>query len=131
MQRIAVLVLLAWMMSSCARGEGALRLPDAHASWVDVGIDAQSPDAFSEALDAPSTPRDAPVTRDAGCTGQPDLPCGSDVGACTPGVQRCVDGTRTTCEGAVGPSAETCDGEDDDCDMRIDEGGVCPSCPSP
>ena len=66
-----------------------------------------------------------------GCTGMPDLPCGTEVGECAAGVQRCVDGARTTCEGAVGPSDETCDGEDDDCDSRIDEGGVCPSCTPP
>ena len=131
MQRTA-LVLLAWMMIGCARGMGEPRLPDAYAGWVDVGFDAQAIDAASEAFDAPSVfLSDAPATRDAGCMGQPDLPCGSEVGACTAGVQRCVDGTRTTCEGAIGPSAETCDGEDDDCDMRIDEGDVCPSCTLP
>lgn len=74
---------------------------------------------------------DGMVNEGCGCTGMPDLPCGTDVGECAPGVQRCVDGMRTACEGAVGPSDETCDGQDDDCDTRVDEGGVCPSCTMP
>jgi len=132
MHRIASLVLLAWMMTGCTRGMGEPRLPDAYAGWVDVGVDATS-DTPSAALDAPSEPLDTPrddvrVAPDSGCTGMPDLPCGSDVGQCARGVQRCVDGMRTACEGAIGPSAETCNGEDDDCDTRIDEGDVCIGC---
>ncbi|NIS31154.1 MAG: hypothetical protein GWN73_13105, partial [Actinobacteria bacterium] len=42
------------------------------------------------------------------------LPCGTDVGECTAGVQSCVDGMLTACEGAVGPRGETCDGTDED-----------------
>lgn len=130
MHRI-VLVFLAGAMGACARGEGTPRPPDAHLGWVDVGIDAwrQADDAASEMPDA--APDDAPLaTLDVGCTGMPDLPCGIDIGECAMGVQRCVDGMRTECEGAVGPSDETCDGQDDDCDTRIDE-GVCPSCTTP
>ncbi|MCC7538451.1 MAG: hypothetical protein IT379_19660, partial [Deltaproteobacteria bacterium] len=53
--------------------------------------------------------------------GDPDLPCGTSLGACERGFQRCVSGTRTECEGAVGPSAEICNGVDDDCDGTTDE----------
>ncbi len=57
-----------------------------------------------------------------GCSGDGDLPCGSDVGECVAGVQRCVDGMRTDCEGATGPIAEVCNDDDDDCDGMVDEG---------
>jgi hypothetical protein len=56
------------------------------------------------------------------CSGDGDLPCGTDEGECAAGVQRCVDGMRTACEGAVGPVAERCDGLDEDCDGMVDEG---------
>ncbi len=66
---------------------------------------------------------------DDDCDGATDegveRPCGTQVGACTPGVERCVGGGfADTCEGAVGPAAETCDGRDEDCDGQVDEGLV-------
>ncbi|MBW2461784.1 MAG: hypothetical protein JRH11_09065, partial [Deltaproteobacteria bacterium] len=53
--------------------------------------------------------------------GDPPLPCGTDEGECTAGVQSCVDGGRTDCEGAVGPGVEVCNALDDDCDGTVDE----------
>ena len=47
--------------------------------------------------------------------------CGTDVGRCSPGTQRCMAGTLS-CEGAIGPRAETCDATDEDCDGSVDEG---------
>ena len=46
--------------------------------------------------------------------------CGEDRGECAFGSQACEDGGWGACEGAVGPSAETCNGLDDDCDGAID-----------
>ncbi len=49
------------------------------------------------------------------------------VGVCRNGTQTCSAGAFGTCTGAVGPSAEICDGLDNDCDGGADEGGVCGS----
>jgi hypothetical protein len=47
--------------------------------------------------------------------------CGSDIGACISGAQRCVDGLWDVCEGSVGPVAEDCNALDDDCDGLANE----------
>ena len=49
-------------------------------------------------------------------------PCGEVEGACEAGTQTCADGRLGACIGAVGPSDETCDGRDEDCDGMVDEG---------
>ncbi|MEN9579501.1 MAG: hypothetical protein RJA70_2510, partial [Pseudomonadota bacterium] len=47
----------------------------------------------------------------------PGLEAGRPVGACQFGTRECLpNGTWGTCNGAVGPSQETCDGDDNDCD---------------
>ncbi len=45
--------------------------------------------------------------------------CGSGVGGCRTGNQVCVSGALV-CQGQVGPSPETCNGVDDNCDGTID-----------
>ena len=63
---------------------------------------------------------------DDDCDGRTDegvtRACGSDVGECQQGRSACVAGQFGACEGEVGPAAETCNGWDDDCDGRTDEG---------
>ena len=45
----------------------------------------------------------------------------SGVGRCETGISTCTDGEFGSCEGQVLPSAERCDGDDDDCDGRTDD----------
>jgi hypothetical protein len=47
--------------------------------------------------------------------------CGTDEGECTAGITACVGGV-IECTGEVGPTAEKCNGLDDDCDGDVDEG---------
>ena len=54
------------------------------------------------------------------CSDGATRPCSSDVGACRAGTQNCVGGTWQACDGVL-PTTEECDGEDDDCDMSVDE----------
>lgn len=49
-------------------------------------------------------------------------PCGSDEGECQTGVELCTANNWGACTGEVGPSAEVCDGLDNDCDSQDDDG---------
>lgn len=61
---------------------------------------------------------------DEGCTcnneGQ-ERACGSNIGVCHVGIQRCFRGAWSDCEGSNYSSQEICDGLDNDCDGRTDE----------
>lgn len=57
-------------------------------------------------------------------------PGGTTVGACVTGTQTCASGVWGACMGAVGPTAETCDGVDNDCDTIPDNGAAAVSCGS-
>ena len=48
------------------------------------------------------------------------------LGTCRAGTQYCTVGQWTACEGEISPSLEVCNGEDDDCDGRSDEGALSP-----
>jgi hypothetical protein len=62
------------------------------------------------------------------CKPGEEKPC-ADVGECKGGLRRCgADGTFGACEWTVGPSAELCDGKDNDCNGAADDGLVAPAC---
>ena len=67
---------------------------------------------------------DGQVDEDCGCTPGETSACGtSDRGECQLGSRTCADGgTFGECLGAIEPSAESCNGLDDDCDGETDEG---------
>ena len=46
--------------------------------------------------------------------------CGSDIGACKKGTQKCDNGRWTECFGEIKGLAEQCNGKDNDCDGYID-----------
>jgi hypothetical protein len=50
--------------------------------------------------------------------------CGATIGACKQSTQSCTDGAWGACEG-VPPIHEVCNGVDDDCNGRSDDGIVC------
>ncbi|RMG15879.1 MAG: hypothetical protein D6729_11810 [Deltaproteobacteria bacterium] len=63
---------------------------------------------------------DGLVDEGCDCVNGTTMPCGTDVGACTPGEQTCVNGSWGPCSGQ-GPVAEQCNLLDDDCDGQTDE----------
>ncbi|MBL8914823.1 MAG: hypothetical protein JNM17_29225, partial [Archangium sp.] len=63
------------------------------------------------------------------CTEDQTRPCGTDVGECSRGTQRCVEGVFGACEGEVGPATEVCDGKDNDCNNTTDDNlAAAPAC---
>ena len=123
--RFAAWALAALLATGCTLDRGGLRVPVGDAAVRDAAVR----DAMTDA--AGCVPAEETCNgRDDDCDGVTDEAlergCGSDVGACAPGIESCAAGRWGACEGSTGPTAETCDGAaDDDCDGAIDEGCPC------
>jgi len=52
-------------------------------------------------------------------------PCGSSIGRCKTGTQACTNGQWGECTGVILPIAELCNGVDDDCNGKVDDGIAC------
>ncbi|TKD10451.1 MopE-related protein [Polyangium fumosum] len=84
-----------------------------------VCVNAKSPQA--EACDGLDNNCDGTI--DDGTFQGEGAACGTDTGQCAPGVIDCTGGILD-CVGDVPPTAEACNGLDDDCDGTIDNGIV-------
>ena len=64
------------------------------------------------------------------CVPGSTMTCGSNIGSCEYGLQTCnADGTWGVCASAVYPTAEICDGLDNDCNGIVDDGVGCQCLP--
>ena len=52
-------------------------------------------------------------------------PCGYERGECHTGTQTCANNVWSSCQGGILPVAEVCDGKDNDCNGKFDDGIVC------
>lgn len=87
---------------------------------------SESP-ATVELCDGKDNDCDGETDEGCGCRAGEAAPCGIHAGECRQGVKICQNGAWGDCGGPalVGPSAERCNGLDDNCDNRTDEEDVC------
>ncbi len=122
--------LLALSLAAC----GPLVLGLAATGCDDGGDEAQGGEGEGEGEGERGIGGDADGDADAGeGEGEAEVPegectqgavqvCGSDVGVCSRAEQACKGGAWEPCPGEVAMSFELCDGEDNDCNGRIDDG---------
>ncbi|MGI5860563.1 MAG: N-acetylmuramoyl-L-alanine amidase family protein [Myxococcales bacterium] len=108
----------AFLESTSGRQTIGTGLANGVCAWLGVSCDAPVCTPTTEICDGRDNDCDGQIDENnpgggASCsTGQP--------GVCSAGTTRCSNG-RLECTPNVTPSAETCNGKDDDCDGQVDE----------
>jgi hypothetical protein len=115
------------LMRECGGGAGACAAGTQRCENGDWGTCEGATGPVDEVCEG-SVDEDCDSAIDEGCACEPGASraCGESEGACEPGTQRCTSGEWSACEGAVGPTEERCDGDDDDCDGTVDDGVTLP-----
>ena len=106
---------------------GACTVSSCEMGFYDIDMRATNGCEYACTIADPAT--EVCNVRDDDCDGTVDegdpmggVACGSDVGACMMGITQCSPGGNVICMGEVRPTTEQCNGDDDDCDGRTDEG---------
>ncbi|MBX3245640.1 MAG: lamin tail domain-containing protein [Myxococcales bacterium] len=111
---------------------GSRRACGGVAGWIactgiaSYGGDYQAVETLCDGLDNDC---DGIVDEGCDCIDGNTQPCGTNVGACMAGVQTCTAGAWGGCAGETAPTAEICDGLDNDCNGTPDDGVVGALCP--
>ena len=112
--------------TACQAGIGACQRPGVLVCGDDAGVvcNAAAGAARAEVCNEVDDDCDGRVDDGlAGCCQPGDqVPCGSEVGECSPGVQVCGNDRSYGACNDVGPASEVCNNRDDDCDATTDEG---------
>ena len=111
-------------VQTCGGESGWIACDDAR--YVDHNP-AYVPNETAEHCDGLDNDCDGVDDEECECVDGDQQVCGTSAGICTQGTRTCVGGRYNECDG-VAPSAETCNGLDDDCDGTVDEDLATPLC---